>query len=53
MEPWMCILAAISTIIGLCVGYVLSLILRLFFEDEIYDWIEKIVLRVRKRFGLN
>ena len=38
--------------IGACIGYIMALFLRLFFEDEIFEWIETIVLRVRKKFGL-
>ena len=40
-------------IIGTGFGYLISQLLLLFFRDEIFNWIDAIVIRVRKRAGLN
>ena len=48
----MLILILLCVFIGACIGYIVALFLRLFFEDEIFEWIETTVLRVRKKFGL-
>lgn len=38
---------------GLVVGHVIGLVLLLFFQDEIFGFLDRLVLRVRRLCGLD